>query len=137
MNPMHRTISRILCAVLLVAVVTPRAHAACMNKFVLRADGNKKQVTLLTGMMTFPEAQELAQKISQKQQAPIDWVDKGGKSLATAAEFAVVRPMPVSCGDKASGVVVNATFVTYATPSKTMHVKFTDDLTVEFEEQSK
>lgn len=108
-----------------------------MNKYVSRAEGNKKVVTLLTGMLTFAEAQELGQQLSTKSHAPVEWVDDNDKALASAAVFQPVRPMPVKCADKPSGSVVNVTFLTAATPGSTMRIKFSETLTVDFTEQTK
>ena len=120
-----------------VAVMIPAAaHAACMNKFVTRTDGNKKVVTFLTGSMTFQEAQELGKSVQAKK-ATVEWVDDKGKSVAVAADFQAVRPMPVACGEKPSGAVVNVAFLTFTSPSKTMDVRFGDNPVVKFEEQAK
>lgn len=119
------------------AVVLPySAHAACMNKFVARTEGNKKVLTLLTGSMTFQEAQALGKSVQAKKET-VEWVDNNGKAVATAAEFQPVRPMPVACGDKPSGAVVNVVFLTFANPSKSVTVKLGTDTIVTFEEQAK
>jgi hypothetical protein len=128
--------TRLMATALVAALLPATAHAACMNKFVTRTEGNKKIVTLLTGSMTFQEAQELAKSVQTKK-AAVEWVDDKGKALAGAAEFQAVRPMPVACGDKPSGAVVNVVFLTFATPSKSMDVKFGDGNVVKFEEQAK
>ncbi len=112
------------------------AHAACMNKFVSRSDGSKKIVTLLTGSLTFQEAQELGKNVTAKK-GTVEWIDDKGKAIAAAAEFQAVRPMPVACGDKPSGAVVNVVFLTFANPSKSLIVKFPDGASVTFEEQAK
>lgn len=122
-------------AVLLIAS-TP-LHAACVNKFVSRADGNKKILTLLTGMLTFAEAQELGQQLAKKGSQPVEWIDDNGKIVASAVQFQPVRPMPVKCADKPSGSVVNVTFLTFASPGKSLTIKFTETLSVAFEEQAK
>jgi hypothetical protein len=69
--------------------------------------------------------------------AVVAWVDDKGKEIAGAAEFQAVRPMPVACGDKPSGSVINVVFLTFTSPAKSMHVKFPDGSTVKFEEQPK
>lgn len=112
------------------------AHAACMNKFVARTEGNKKVLTLLTGSITFQEAQELAKNVQAKK-ASVDWLDDKGKAVASAAEFQPARPMPVACGDKPSGAVLNVVFLTFASPSKTVTIKLGDITTVAFVEQDK
>jgi hypothetical protein len=132
----HRA-RRILIATIAATLVSTGAHATCMNKFVVRAEGNKRMLTLLTGMLTFAEASELAKAVSEKRAPQIEWVDEKGKPIATAVEFSAVRPMPVACGEKASGTVINATFMSFATPTKKMTVKLKPDLIVEFEEQTK
>ena len=126
-----------LFALATMATLMPVAsYAACMNKFVSRTDGNKKVVTLLTGSVTFQEAQELAKSIVAKK-ATVEWLDDKGKLVASAAEFQAVRPMPVACGDKPSGAVVNVVFLTFTSPAKLMTVKLGDISTVTFEEQTK
>ncbi|MGK2858358.1 MAG: hypothetical protein ACSLFQ_14250 [Thermoanaerobaculia bacterium] len=120
-----------------VAILLPAsAYAACMNKFVARTEGNKKIFTLLTGSITFQEAQELA-KIVQARKASIDWLDDKGKVVSSAAEFQPMRPMPVACGDKPSGAVINVVFLTFASPAKMMTIKLGDVTTVDFVEQDK
>ena len=119
------------------AVLLPlAAHAACMNKFVARTDANKRTFTLLTGSITFQEAQDLA-KIVQARKASVEWLDDNGKAVAAAAEFQAVRPMPVACGDKPSGAVLNVVFLTFAKSSKTITIKLGDIATVAFVEQDK
>ncbi|HEX6178901.1 MAG TPA: hypothetical protein VF057_11120 [Thermoanaerobaculia bacterium] len=94
-------------------------------------------MTLLTGKMTFQEAQQLAEAIATKEKAPIQWVDASGKPLAHQfGEIKVVRPMPVHCDDKPSGVIMIVTFATVQKPVNKMVVKFDERTTVEFEEQS-
>ena len=124
-------------AVAVVAVLTASAgHAACVNRFVSRSDGPRQVVTLLTGKLTFQEAQELSKTIQSKQAPPLEWVDDAGKSIARQmGELKVVRPMPVGCDGKTSGVVVIVTFPTTITPSKKMHVRLNADTTVAFEQQ--
>jgi hypothetical protein len=127
-----------LVATVLLSATASLANAACMNKFVYRSEGPKQHITLLTGKMTFQEAQTLSKAISDKKNVPIEWIDEKGKVIAKQfGELKVVRPMPVGCDDKESGVVLNAIFMTLAQPSKKMFVKFDDSMTVEFEEQGK
>jgi hypothetical protein len=126
-----------LIVTMMAAILLPSsAYAACMNKFVTRTEGNKKIVTLLTGSVTFQEAQDIAKNLQAKK-ATVEWVDDKGKTLAAAAEFQAVRPMPVACGDKPSGAVINVVFLTFTNPSKTMTVKLGDVATVAFVEQDK
>ena len=110
--------------------------AACVNKFVARTEGTRQVVTLLTGKLTFQEAQALAQAIQQKQSPPLEWVTADGRAVSKQyGELKVVRPMPVGCDDKTSGVVVVVTFVSGRPPSKKMFVRLNPQTTVEFEEQ--
>lgn len=123
-----------LCAVLLLA---GSAQAACVNRFVARAERPRQIVTLLTGKLTFQEAQALAAAIQEKQAPPLEWVSADGKSVAKQfGELKVMRPMPVGCDGKPSGVVMVATFIALAGPSKKMYVKLDPDTTVEFDEQA-
>jgi hypothetical protein len=127
-----------ICTVALVALaMAGPAHGACMNKYVTRAEGNKKVLTLLTGRLTFAESQELAKKLGDKSAPPVEWIDDAGKTVARATAFEPVRPMPVACDDKPSGAVINVTFLTFATPGKGITIKFSEELLVYFDEQSK
>jgi hypothetical protein len=120
------------------ALTAQAASAAqCVNRFVSRAEGPRQVVTLLTGKLTFQEAQELAKKIQSKQSPPLEWVDGGGKLIARQiGELKVVRPMPVGCDGKTSGVVTIVTFLTTIKPSKNINVKLNADTTVAFEQQA-
>ena len=112
------------------------ASADCRNNFLNRSDGARQVVTLLTGKMTYGEAQKLAAAITAKEKQPIVWLDENGKVLARQfGELKVVRPMPVRCDDKPSGVVLIATFGTVQKPGKRMVVKFDEQTTVDFSEQ--
>ncbi|HEV7763609.1 MAG TPA: hypothetical protein VGQ76_01285 [Thermoanaerobaculia bacterium] len=113
------------------------ASAACVNRFLTRAEGPRQIVTLLTGKLTFQEAQALAAAIQKKESAPMEWVDGNGKAIAKQfGELKVVRPMPVGCDGKASGVVMIVNFATVAKPTKKMSVKLHSEATVEFDEQA-
>ena len=136
LRPSPSYVIRLLATATLAILMPVASYAACMNKFVSRTDGNKKVVTLLTGSMTFQEAQELAKNLQAKK-AVVEWQDDKGKVVASAAEFQAVRPMPVACGDKPSGAVVNVVFLTFTSPAKTMTVKLGEITTVTFEEQAK
>ena len=119
-------------------VLVPRAgSAACMNKFVHRIDGpNRQLVTLLTGKLTFEEAKTLAQAIASHQAPLLEWVDDGGKVITRQfGELKVMRPMPVGCDGRASGVVVVVTFLSPNTPGKKMLIKLDANTTVVFEAQ--
>lgn len=113
------------------------ADAACINKFVQRRETTGRWViTLLTGYLTFQDAQALARDIADKKAPALEWVDDKGKTLSREIDnLRVVRPMPVSCGDKPSGVIVVTTFLAPRPPSEKMRVKLTKDLTVDFDEQ--
>jgi hypothetical protein len=120
-------------AALIAETATP---ATCVNKFVVRRERLARVVTLLTGKLTFQEAQQLARNIDAKKAPPLEWVDDAGKLVARQfGELKVVRPMPVGCDGKTSGVVMIAQFVTQNTPVKKMNVKLDANTTVVFEEQ--
>jgi hypothetical protein len=122
-----------------VLLLVPRSgSAACMNKFVRRTEGSNHQVvTLLTGKLTFDEAKALAAAISSKSAPPIDWVDDGGRLITRQfGELKVVRPMPVGCDGRASGVIVVVTFISPNTPAKKMMIKLDANTTIAFEEQA-
>lgn len=110
------------------------ASAACVNRFLAgdRSQAAVQPVTLLTGKLTFQEAQDLAQEPSKM----IAWVDGKGATIARAVEVRVLRPMPVSCDGRPSGVVMQARFVTIHHPAKLMLVKISDGEPVEFSEQT-
>ena len=123
---MHRSL-----AVILGICLAQGAFAVtCVNKFLRRSDGAKQTITLLTGKLTFQEAQERAKS------GPIEWVDDKGKTVAKSLELKVVRPMPVGCDGKTSGVVMVATFMSIQPPSKKMNLKLNNDTIVTFDEQA-
>jgi hypothetical protein len=125
------TISALAC--LLAANV---ASAACVNRFVSRTERPRQVVTLLTGKLTFQEAQALAAAIQRKEAPPLEWLAADGKLISKQfGELKVVRPMPVGCDGKASGVVLIVNFATGVAPSKAMRVKLKADTTVDFEAQ--
>jgi hypothetical protein len=125
-------------AILSIAVFAFIAHAAsaaCVNKFLRRSEGPRQVVTLLTGKLTFQEAQALSQAIGAKKSTPLTWVDEKGKELARQiGELKVVRPMPVGCDGKSSGVVMIVSFATPTQPGKKMLIKLDENTTVEFDE---
>ena len=128
---------RSLTAVFVLLLAAETASAACMNRFVARAERPRQVITLLTGKLTFQEAQQLADAINKKQAPPLEWVDDKGKAVAKQfGELKIVRPMPVGCDGKSSGVVMVATFASNISPSKKMWVKLNPDTTVEFEQQA-
>ncbi len=113
------------------------ATAACVNRFVSRTERPRQVVTLLTGKLTFQEAQALSASIQKKQATPLEWIGDDGKTIAKQfGELKVVRPMPVGCDGKTSGVVMIVNFATGAAPQKKMLVKLNADTTVAFEQQA-
>ena len=123
---------RVIVSVLAFSLCASVASAAtCLNRFVNRTERQIQVVTLLTGKYTFQEAQAMAKT------AKLEWVDESGKTIARQfGELKVVRPMPVGCDGKTSGVVVIASFGATRPPSKKMLVKFDAQTTVAFDEQS-
>jgi opacity protein-like surface antigen len=127
-SPMKKTL---LSALVLALCASSASAAVCVNRFVNRTSGQLQVVTLLTGKYTFQEAQAMAKT------AKLEWVDDAGKAIARQfGELKVVRPMPVGCDGKTSGVVLIAQFGTSRPPSKKMLVKFDANTTVEFEQQA-
>lgn len=113
------------------------ASAACVNRFVARTVHPRQVVTLLTGKLTFQEAQALAEAIQKKQAPGLEWVNEDGKLIARQfGDLKIVRPMPVGCDGKSSGVVMVATFGAAIPPSKKMFVKLDANTTVAFDQQS-
>ncbi len=130
-------IVRTLAVLSVVVLGAQAASAACVNKFVARTERPLQVVTLLTGKLTFQEAQELAAAIAKKQAPPLEWVTPDGKSVAKQyGDLKIVRPMPVGCDGKTSGVVIVAQFGASLPPSKKMLVKINPDVTVAFDQQS-
>ena len=131
---MYIRLSAFVAACLLVANA---ASAACVNRFVNRTERPRQVVTLLTGKLTFQEAQALATSIQAKKSPPLEWVGEDGRSIAKQfGELKVVRPMPVGCDGKTSGVVMIAAFATSVVPSKKMLVKLDPETTVAFDQQA-
>jgi hypothetical protein len=113
------------------------ASAACVNKFTHRSRGPQHTITLLTGKMTFQDAQTLATAIREGKSPRLEWVDSKGKSIAQQfGDLKVIRPMPVACDDTPSGVIMMADFATAQNPGHVIRIKFDPRLTVEFEEQN-
>jgi hypothetical protein len=128
---------RTLAVLLALTLGAHAASAACVNRFVVRTERPLQVVTLLTGKLTFQEAQALAAAIQKKQATPLEWVSDDGKSIAKQyGDLKVVRPMPVGCDGKTSGVVIVAQFGASLPPSKKMLVKLNPDTTVTFDEQT-
>jgi hypothetical protein len=135
---MIRRVRLVLIAALLLSVTLESAFAAtCLNRFMVRKQQLQQTVTLLTGKLTFQEAQELAKNINEKKAPPIEWVDGAGKTVAKQfGELKIIRPMPVGCDGKTSGVVMIVTFVSPNTPAKKMNVKLGSDEVVTFDQQA-
>lgn len=129
--------SAVMAVLLAVFSASHLSAATCVNKFLHRSEGPKQIVTLLTGKLTYQEAFVLAQAINSHQAPPLEWVDEKGKTIARLfGEVKVLRPMPVACDDKPSGVVMQATFMAAVPPSKKMYVKMDPNTTVAFDEQT-
>ena len=129
--------SRLFAVALLLFVVPAASAVECVNRFVNRREGPRQVVTLLSGKLTFQEAQELAKSIQAKEAPPLEWVDGSGKLISRQfGELKIVRPMPVGCDGKNSGVVMIVTFPTNATPVKKMNVKLNANTTVAFDQQA-
>src|ERR1041384_7526172 len=133
-NPrMNRPRPRVvgLLSIVFLLVVENASAVVCMNKFLRRTEGTGRQiVTLLTGKLTFEEAQ------ARVKGAPFEWVDDKGKVLAKSLELKAVRPMPVGCDGKTSGVVMIATFMSINPPKGKMLVQIDRATKVAFEEQA-
>jgi hypothetical protein len=124
------------CLVLALALAPSVVHAACLNKFVRRSEGARQVMTLLTGKLTFQEADALAKAIAAKQAPPVEWVDDAGKTIAKQlGDLKAVRPMPVACDNRTSGAVVSVIFQSAVPPAKKMRIKLDDKTIVDFEEQ--
>jgi len=125
-------------AMLLLAFGTADASAACMNRFIARSERPRQIVTLLTGKLTFQEAQALATAVNSKKAPGLEWVTADGTRVARQmGGLKIVRPMPVGCDGKASGVIMIVTFGPMAAPPMSqMFVKFDAVTTVAFEQQT-
>ncbi|HVR44421.1 MAG TPA: hypothetical protein VMS56_13365 [Thermoanaerobaculia bacterium] len=115
--------SRVLGTALLAAALvltTAHARAACVNKYVHRQSDHRLSFTLLTGKLTFEEAKAMADAIDAGDRPKLQWIGTDGKTIARQfGPLRVVRPMPVSCDEKPSGVVMHAEFP--ATSSRRMN----------------
>lgn len=123
---------------LAVALLAHSAQAAaCMNRFRTQSEGEKHIVTLLSGALTFQEAQALSNAIKRQIAVPLEWIDGTTKLIAKqSGELKVIRPMPVGCGSKTSGVVMTVTFVNPTPPAGKMYVRFEGKSVVLFEQQA-
>jgi hypothetical protein len=70
--------SRLSAFVVACLLVANAASGACVNRFVNRTDRPRQVVTLLTGNLTFQEAQALSYCIQKKAAPPIYWVSEEG-----------------------------------------------------------
>lgn len=133
---MNRLI-RLLPLVLAVSLIADVASAACMNRFRNQTEGDKQIVTLLSGALTFQEAQALSAAIRRGSAQGLEWIDHGAKVVAKqSGDLKVIRPMPVGCGGKASGVVMTVSFPSATAPAGKMLIRFEGKSVVEFEQQS-
>ena len=122
--------------VLCLALARSATPADCMNKFLNRSEGSRQVVTLLTGKLTYQEAHALAKSIKDGQAPPLEWIGDSGKSIARQyGDLKIIRPMPVGCDGKKSGVIMVATFSSLQKPVKKMNIKLDPNTTVGFEEQ--
>lgn len=112
------------------------AEAACVNKYVYRRDSRGRiTLTLVTGKLTFAEAQKLVADFEAKK-ADIVWTDSEGKTIVSALPGAAAqRPMPVGCDGRTSGAAMAISFLRPTAPSGTIHLRFGDGAVVAFEEQ--
>lgn len=133
MNP------RTLMCVLVVLAGWRSASAACMNKYISQKEpGSRYLVTILTGKLSYPEAYDLTQAVNERKAAPPEWVDEKGKTIAKhIGEMKLIRPMPVACDGKTSGVVLTTTFLLLRPLSGRIYIKFDEKTTVPLEEQEK
>lgn len=115
-------------AVIILLSFSQLSASVCVNRFLARSDGPRQVVTLLTGKVTYQEARALSS-------SSVEWVDEKGNRVAESVEVKALRPMPVACDGKASGVVMLATFLSVRAPSKKMFVKLAGSGPVEFTEQ--
>ena len=129
-------IPRLAALALLIATADIAVAATCVNKFVARRERQHQAITLLTGQLTFQEAKDLSAAIQAGKAQPLEWVDRSGKAIARQfGELKVVRPMPVGCDGRSSGVILTMNLMTVNPPSDQMSVRLAPDNIVVFEEQ--
>jgi len=127
---MVQSVSLAVCVAVVLSAQPAHGAVACVNKFLSRSERSRHTVTLLTGKMTFEEAQARAKT------GPIEWVEDKGKTVSKSVELKIVRTMPVGCDGKTSGVVMIATFTSITAPKTKMNVKLDEKTTVTFDEQA-
>jgi hypothetical protein len=121
-------------AVVLTILAAHSAIAACLNRYVAQRDGAKNTVTILTGRITYTEAFERVQAVSNGAAAP-EWVDENGKTIMKLVNLKVIRPMPVSCDEKTTGVVLSTTFLSPRAVTGRIYIKFDEKNTVALDQQ--
>jgi hypothetical protein len=119
-----------------ILLASSSARAACVNKFTHRDQGPRHAITLLTGKLSFQNAQALAAAIKDGKAPPLEWLSDTGKTIAKSfGELKVVRPMPVGCEGNSSGVILIVTFAAVRKPENKIIIKFDANTVVTFEEQ--
>jgi hypothetical protein len=123
---------------LLIALAAQAASAACVNKYISQKEGSKYILTILTGKLSYQEAYDLAQAVNSHAAPPTEWVDEKGRTISKQiGDLKVVRPMPVSCDGKPSGVVLTTGFMAGRPLSGKIYIKFDDKNTVALDEQDR
>jgi hypothetical protein len=139
-KPKRKTRLRLrhLSVLLFVTAVADAASAACVNKYIAQRDGSRYILTVLTGKLSYPEAYSLAVKVNNHTVPPPAWVDEKGKTIAKhIGEFKIIRPMPVACDERTSGVVLSTNFLSTRAPAGRIYIKFDDTTTIALEQQEK
>ena len=128
---------RFLIAAAALLITSSAFGAGCVNRYIAQKDGSKVVITVLTGKLTYAEAYGLAQAVNAKTVAPPEWVEEKGKMIAKVlGDLKVIRPMPIACDEKTSGVVMSMTFLATRAPSGKMFLKIDDKTTIALEEQT-
>ncbi|HUP64695.1 MAG TPA: hypothetical protein VM557_05395 [Thermoanaerobaculia bacterium] len=131
--PGRRLLRALTLLLLIGSVASASTRATCVNKYVHRKSGPRVSFTLLTGMLNFEEARTLANAIAEGEKSGIEWIHPDGKVIARQfGDLKVVRPMPVACEGKGSGVVLQAVFATAVSPGERVRVRFDESLEVDF-----